>query len=58
MTKLISEMTTDEVKLARIKLRRENNATARQLGFRNWNEWTDHYEEKAAEDWDKVTRYF
>lgn len=39
MPKLISQMTAREVRALWIKTRREQNATARRLGFRNFKEW-------------------
>lgn len=39
MTKLIQDMTAREVRALRIQTRRNANATARRLGFRNVAEW-------------------
>lgn len=39
MPKLISEMTAREIRAMRIQVRREQNATARRLGFKNFKEW-------------------
>lgn len=39
MPKLISEMTTREVRALKIETRRKQNAIARRLGFKNFNEW-------------------
>ena len=39
MTKLISEMTSREIRAMQIAVRRQQNATARRLGFKNFKEW-------------------
>ena len=39
MTKLISEMTAREIRARWIQVRREKNAIARRLGFKNFQEW-------------------
>lgn len=39
MTKLISEMTAREIRAMQIAVRREENATARRLGFKNFKSW-------------------
>lgn len=49
MPKLISEMTNREIRARRIEVRRETNAIARRLGFKNYRQMTGD-DQHEAED--------
>lgn len=37
--KPLSEATARDIRIERLRLLRSQNATARRLGFKNWQEW-------------------
>lgn len=50
MTKLVREMSSREVRAMWIAARRQRNATARKLGFRNYREWQPNEDERSDDE--------